>query len=577
VKENQPITNVTAATAALPRAVRHLVTLSPCHLVTRWPFAAALTSSALLWACHFPLAWGWLGWFALVPLLLLVRAEMKGWKRGLAAWVGGLGFFLPALQWMRVADDMMVFCWLGLALYCSFYFPLGIALLRRIDRRVRLPLTVTVPVVWTALEFLRSRFGGGFSWYLLGQTQHDFLAIIQVVDVAGVGAVTFLVAAVNGLIAEWLSAKAQPLQRLGLRPQLIAVLLAFLLTLTYGAWRLSQNTFAAGPRVALIQGNMPQGVRNDASNPNATGQAAAMKTIKHFKALCDEAAAREPRPDLIVWPETSFPYDWVALDSAFPPDRVTNAGVREDLKLCSQDVRECGRLWKTNVLLGLNSEVIEADDPVRMRRYNSALLVRPDGSAEARYDKMHRVPFGEYVPFVETFPFLQKLAPYNGFAYSIRAGAVATRFDFAAGGKSYRFGVLVCYEDSDADLAREYVRPGAGVAVDFLVNISNDGWFKCTSEHEEHLAVSRFRAVECRRALCRAVNMGISAVIDGNGRVVALPGPTWAASKGIEEGVTAPVPIDGRTSVYAWAGDWLPWLCWLGLVVGCVRPRRAVS
>jgi apolipoprotein N-acyltransferase len=83
--------------------------------------------------------------------------------------------------------------------------------------------------------------------------------------------------------------------------------------------------------------------------------------------------------------------------------------------------------------------------------------------------------------------------------YSIRAGAAATRFDFTAGGKSYRFGVLICYEDSDADLAREYVRPGAGPAVDFLVNISNDGWFKCTREHEEHLAVSRFRAVECRK------------------------------------------------------------------------------
>jgi len=179
---------------------------------------------------------------------------------------------------------------------------------------------------------------GGFSWYLLGQTQHDFLSVIQIADVAGVGAVTFLVAAVNGLIAEWLSAKVYPLQRVGLRPQLIAVLLAFLLTLTYGAWRLSQNAFTAGPRVALIQGNMPQGVRNDASNPNATGQAAAMKTIKHFKALCDEAAVREPRPDLIVWPETSFPYDWVALDSAFPLDRVTNARVREELKLCAQDI-----------------------------------------------------------------------------------------------------------------------------------------------------------------------------------------------------------------------------------------------
>ncbi|HLQ46364.1 MAG TPA: nitrilase-related carbon-nitrogen hydrolase, partial [Planctomycetaceae bacterium] len=123
-------------------------------------------------------------------------------------------------------------------------------------------------------------------------------------------------------------------------------------------------------------------------------------------------------------------------------------------------------------------------------------------------------------------------------------------------------GVLICYEDSDPDLARRYaVADADGEPADFLINISNDGWFDGTAEHEEHLAICRFRAVESRRSVARAVNMGISAVIDGSGRVVALPRPTWAQSKKIADVVTAEVPIDHRFSLYAHWGDWLPWSC----------------
>jgi apolipoprotein N-acyltransferase len=187
---------------------------------------------------------------------------------------------------------------------------------------------------------------------------------------------------------------------------------------------------------------------------------------------------------------------------------------------------------------------------------------------------MHRVPFGEYVPFVDWMPFLKKLTPYEGMEYSVEAGTEWTRFPVKdKAGTTFKFGVLICYEDSDSPLAREYVR--GRDPVDFLVNISNDGWFKGTQEHEEHLAVSRFRAVECRRSLVRAVNMGVSAVVDPNGKVIALPGKTWADSKAVSGVVTAAVPIDRRTSYYARWGDWLPWTVWGILVVACWKVRRS--
>ncbi len=201
-----------------------------------------------------------------------------------------------------------------------------------------------------------------------------------------------------------------------------------------------------------------------------------------------------------------------------------------------------------------------------------------------RYDKIHRVPLGEYVPFKTWMPWLQRFTPYHE-EYGVEAGENFTRFaiqDHA--GKSYRFGVVICYEDTDPCLARQYVAPG-DEPVDFVVNISNDGWFKGTGEHEQHLAIARFRAIECRRSVVRSVNMGVSAVIDGNGRVLTpsivsrdehavmwqcsgeecandLPPSRWAEFKKVPGVLTATIPIDSRPSLYARFGDWFAWTCW---------------
>jgi apolipoprotein N-acyltransferase len=226
-------------------------------------------------------------------------------------------------------------------------------------------------------------------------------------------------------------------------------------------------------------------------------------------------------------------------------------------------------LWPTNSLLGINAMLVEDQD--RYRLYNAALLLRPgDEAPTASYYKIHRVPFGEYVPLRDALPFMNYFAPYE-FDYSIQPGRRFTRFPLGA----HHFGVLICFEDTDPPLARRYVvEDEEGPAVDFLINISNDGWFVGSAEHDEHLAICRFRAVECRRAVARAVNMGISALIDGNGAIVALPAETWRSSKKSAGVVVAPVPLDTRQSLYATLGDWLPWTCWLMLLLGMVAPKR---
>jgi apolipoprotein N-acyltransferase len=320
-----------------------------------------------------------------------------------------------------------------------------------------------------------------------------------------------------------------------------------------------------------VQTNISQDLRNGAWQSQSAADNAALTIARQLTELLDRAAGE--RPDLIILPETSFPVR-VTLAGSGVRDEELDAEERRRVRRDREDLGQAGRRAGTAVLLGVGTTIVgRPRDPVR--DYNSALLVRPDGTLGPRYDKMHRVPFGEYVPLEAYAPWLQRLTPYQGFKYGIDAGESATRVAFSAGGRDYRFGTLICYEDSDAPLARAYAEEPS--PVDFLVNISNDGWFRSTAEHEQHLAVCRFRAVENRRPVVRAVNMGISAVIDGDGRVVALPGPTWATSKGMTGVVTRAVPLDTRRSVYTRVGDWLPAACGVLVVIGCVGPRKRVD
>jgi apolipoprotein N-acyltransferase len=541
---------------------------------------ASCATAGLLWLSFFPVNCGWLAWIALAPWLLLVRADLPNRWRYPIAWLGGFAFYIPALSWMRNGDPGMFYLWFLLALYCSWYFAAALWLIRRLDRRTRLPLTVTVSAVWVALEFARSELMGGFAWYCLGHTQHDFPPAIQVADLAGVAAVSFCVAAVNGLLAElvshvpivrgWFGLRPTE-RRPALRPQALAVAVLLITMLSYGAWRLSESDFATGPRVALLQTSMGQTERNKA-DVQARGDPLAQQAIEEQDGkLAREALRQSPTPDLVILPETAFPGDWfeIAAKAPDPPRTEWQSRRKEWCEYARQFVRLVG----VPTLLGLNAQLL--DEQGRGHRYNSAVFLTPQGESLGRYDKIHLIPFGEYLPFRDSLPFLRQLSPYTDAAYEITAGDEQVRIPLTVRGQTYHFGVVICYEVADEALTRGLVRPAARPPADFLVNMTNDGWYMGTAEHAEHLAVSRFAAVECRRPLLRAVNGGISAVIDGNGKIVALPRPTWAESHSVTGVVSAAVPLDTRTSLYARLGDWLPWCCCGLVLVGSCWRRRA--
>jgi apolipoprotein N-acyltransferase len=563
-----------------------LASSPPRPPINRRVFLLALTNAVLLWLCYFPVACGWLVWIALVPLLALIRSSARPRQIYFSAWLGSLTFYLAALQWLRVADPRMYATWIALVVYCSMFFLLTVYLIRFLDRRTSLPLVLTVPIAWTAVEYLRSLLLGGFAWYYLSHTQHSCLPLIQVADLTGAYGVSFLIAAVNALLFEivwgrdsirsWLAGSdaAPCCGRNVLLVQGLAVLAALIGTTIYGFWRLGQDRLTPGPRIALIQGNLDQRIRND----SAVSADAAERMGRHFRDLSDLGAAY--RPDLIVWPETSWPYEWQEREGDGPTAQ------------SQMMAEEMAARWQANLLVGMNTSIISADGRQK-RRYNSALLIDRQGKSAGCYDKIHRVPFGEFVPFRDWLPWMNYFAPYD-FDYSIWPGEQFTRFPLvdSATGRRFTFGALICYEDTDADVARPYGGGDGAAPADFLLNISNDGWFDGTSEHDEHLAICRFRAIECRRSVARSVNMGISAVIDSNGRVLQphelprpdphvdpefhvwtvpmqrgfaaeLPASQWHEYKKVAGILLATLPIDDRVSLYCCWGDWLPWLCWL--------------
>jgi apolipoprotein N-acyltransferase len=562
-------------------------------------YLAAIGSGAMLYASFFPLNLGAMAWIALVPFLFLVRSQARPRHVYLAALTCGLAFYVPAIQWMRVAHPAMYATWAILAIYSSLYLPLGLWLTRRLDRG-GVPLLISVPAVWVSLEYMRAHFPTGFAWleplgimhhigfgwYFLGYTQHDWAPLIQVADIAGVYGVSFLIALANTAIYLWVS-RALPSQALRSedstsrlthsppRPILDTVVTGGLIAaaLVYGYLRLDHSGFESGPRVALLQSNLAQDVK--------MGDGDVVR--KHMAELLFEAVHTPPNefPDLVVWPETTCDAVWFDVEEGVDRNQLSSDWQNEIniSKLLAQsmigrrvdhfaprlklgfDIFADGTTGRpTNQLLGMNGLELGMDG--KTWKYNSAKFVGKDGRPGPRYDKMHLVPFGEYVPLRNTFPWMSVFTPYNS-NYSCKPGEHWTRFPLTARGETYHFGCIICYEDSDPSLPRRYALPSPeGPPADFLVNISNDGWFRGTEEHEQHLAICRFRAVECRRAIVRAVNMGISGIIDGDGRIVKIPGPTWSESKKIAAVVNGVVPIDHRESLYAQWGDWLPLTCW---------------
>lgn len=476
--------------------------------------------SGLLLAAAFPRPDLYLlAWVGLIPLLLVMK------KRPFAAGLTcGLVFFGVVLYWLNLVMTtygglnllFSLIAYLLLLSYLACFFAIACWLTCVFEKQFKLPYLLTFPILWVALEYLRSIVLTGFPWALLGYSQHNFSAAIQSADVTGVYGVSLLLVAVNCALAWIISAPRNRLAWLGVGGTLLISISHF----GYGFWRDSQPLDQRQDQlqVALIQGNIDQSIKWSPGQRQAT--------IDKYSQLSAQAAASNP--DLLIWPEAATPFF-----------------LQEKMSLADQ-VRQVPVRQNRYLLVGSPAYQRLGDD---FNYYNSAYLFSPSGEELGRSDKIHLVPFGEYVPFGELLSFINKLVVGVG--------------DFTPGTvtplplNGHSLGVLICYEVIFPELARDYVRQGSSL----LVNLTNDAWFGRSSAPYQHLAMARFRAIENRIWLARAANTGISALISPSG-AVTISGPLF---EGLQ--LSGAVGLGSEPTFYTRFGDLFAQAC---LLLSCV-------
>jgi apolipoprotein N-acyltransferase len=517
-----------------------------------------------------------LSWGAIAPLLIaLLRAREPGtlqlragvkllpakpgqafvlaygcgvlWYAGTCYWIYNTMRQYGGVDAPAAFGLLLLFC-LYLAIYHGVFGLLISLLARRSDAGETNPFSrwalLLAPFAWVAVELARTRITG-FPWNLLGISQVDNIPLAHIATVTGVYGLSFEIMVVNTALAAAFALRAERGQRSKRKPLLLATSAA-VLVLQAGSL-ISPPALPAGHTARLVQQNIPVLQGGDWTKEYFESTLRDLSQISLNPAGQDQnqsnsAASSQPsaRPDLIVWPESPAPF--YSTDPTFR-DTVSN-------------IARQAQTWVLVGSLGIRNAAETPEHATQL--YNSGSLASPAGEWVGRYDKMHLVPFGEYVPFKRVFGFAGGLTKEVG---DFSPGT--SRAPLQAGSK---LGVFICYESIFPDEVRQLAANGAEV----FVNVSNDGWYGDSGAYAQHLKQARMRSVENDRWLLRDTNTGVTASIDPYGRVVSsIPRKVRAA-------LEAHYAITNVTTFYTRHGDWFAYLCAIISVAGLLlnfRPR----
>jgi apolipoprotein N-acyltransferase len=444
--------------------------------------------SGILIFLSFPqIAFSIAAFFALVPLLHVLRGKTprEGFAAGaLTGLIGNIGilywvtFVVVEYGYLPVYAGLAAM--LALAAFLSLYtglFAAGVTCFRARG----LPDILTAPLLWTSIEYGRSHLLTGFPWENLGYSQYLNTYLVQIADITGTYGITFFIIFINVVIYDFLIIRN--LRNKALLAEVIAGIVLVLSIAGYGYYRVGviEKAFKNRPskEILIVQGNIDQSIK---WNP-----AYQRETLNIYGGLSIQGS--QPKKDLIVWPETAAPFYF------------------QDVNDLHRDVVDTAVRSGSYLLFGSPSYVPDSREE---HVQNSAFIVSPAGRVEGKYDKVHLVPFGEYVPLRSVFPFMGRLAACVGDCLPGKSFTPVRMGDV-------KIGVLICYEGIFPEIARDYIRNGASV----LVNITNDAWFGRSSAPYQHLSMVTFRSIENRIYTVRAANTGISAIIDPVGRITA--------------------------------------------------------
>ncbi len=517
-----------------------------------WAFAAGLVLAAA-----FPKI-GVAGFAWIAPALILLTAVGKppgqtfriGYAAGLAHYFASLYWLLripvawaPILGWVALSAYLALYpaTWAWL---CWRFFPVKLAdgeslkpahLAERflsVPWPTRTAWTIGGAMAWVALEMIVARFLTGFPWNLLGASQYQLLPLIQVASWTGIYGVSFLVVWSSlSLLCAGMAVLSKPATKSLYFAEIILPMTAVGLLYAAGYHKMLQPE-PKRPQItaALVQPSIPQTLIWDPAGDETR--------FEDLIRLSRDALTN--KPDILIWPEAAVPR-MVRYDR--PTQEAITALAREN------------KVW-----LIIGSDDAEprphARNPEDNDYFNASFLVSPDGELMARYVKRNLVVFGEYIPLVRWLPFLKYLTPIEG---GFTSGVHAV--PFALAGLNINISVLICFEDVFPQLAREYVFPDT----DFLVNLTNNGWFGESAAQWQHAASAVFRAVENGVPLVRCSNNGLTCWVDECGRIRqefrtperGIYGPGFLITR-------IPVLRPGETrpaTFYNQHGDWFGWTC----------------
>lgn len=489
--------------------------------------------SAILLTLSFPrFSIDYLAWIALVPLLIALDGQ-RPWYAFQLGFVFGMVHYLGLVYWVthamhtygQLSVVVSVAILFLLVAYLSLYGAVFACLTALTERR-GFSLVIVAPLLWVGLEYIRSVLLTGFPWENISYTQYATLPIVQMSDITGSYGLSFYVVLVNSVLAHLVRGRQNVWDRKRTsRNAVLGLAAVSIVCWGYGFYRLqdvrAKEEAAPKAGVAVIQGNIAQDLKwNPAMQRN---------TIEVYEGLSRDAA-KDFKPDMIIWPETAVPYYFCEPNPLNP------------------SVRRLGTELGTNLLVGAPSYETSGHDQVRF--HNSAYLLSSGGDVLGRYDKIHLVPFGEYVPARSLLPFADKLVAGVG--------------DFTPGGRQdplsvgqIRIGTLICFESIFPELARDQVLRGANL----LAIITNDAWFGRSSAPYQHMSMAVFRAVENRVSLARAANTGVSMFVRPTG------GITQKTAVFTRAFLRETLPIMSEQTVFSRWGDAFPKVCFIMSVV----------
>lgn len=512
--------------------------------------AALVIASGLAVALAFPkFDVSLLAWVAFVPLLYAIEDEPLGkvlgwsWLQGTACYVGSLYWVVITLtDFAGVHLVLAILPMLLLAGVVAIYSAIAIWAGKFASRRLRIPIVITLPIAWAAVEWVRTFFPIGFPWNLLGESQYLNLELIQFAEFTGPYGVSALIMFFNAVIFVVLFRRGSA----RLQTWSLSVLTAMMIAaLAFGNIRLHElkSQKPAGTfRVAMVQGNIPQSIKWDPKFLSQSFDVYAQQTT----------TASHEGVDVVIWPEAAAAF-------LFQPDDRYPAGDTEDATY-REALLQIARTTHTPILFGAPALDIKDDRVTGFS--NRAYLVTGQGQVAGWYDKIQLVPFGEYVPLRSVFGFFVNRI-VHGFG-DMLPGTQQTLFDV----KGAKLTVLICYESIFPDLSRRAVNGGA----DVLVNITNDAWYGTSSAPYQLLAMAAMRSVETKVPMVRVANTGFSAIIDASGKITATT-PLFKRGTEIEDVSWRP-----ERTLYTMVGDVFAEICFVltvaALLWGWRRPRK---